>query len=304
MQFYDINVSVMGLHTLQELAPVPPAEAAVSAHVGTTAVLEHAPEGYVGHRRAADEVQTPDLAPAELPLPPERAERDVRYGFEAAEHAMGNLVQELAPGIREGRWGTILGDDASGRLPALVIGEVTKKWNADHDLAKPAQQFVAAGRVKADALPDGQAIEAATAEKAAALGEYLEHVKPKMPGRVLVVTEHVKRHGITMLARQLHDHGIPFDLAVVESRHTPAEHMAGWRDQYPEVFDGVDMYVGQDNMHYPVFKEEDALRVGSGVTRASEAPVAAPLPGSAAYVTAARQEIATMGDKLYRNIVQ
>lgn len=231
-----------------------------------------------------------------------QAAEEVKGGFEAAEHAMGNLVAQLAPGIEEERWSAVLGDDRKGRLPALVIGDMMNRWATEHGESKPGRLFIAGGRLGNEAAASGITLEAATQQKAANLHEYAAHIKPQLGERTLVVTEHVRTDGIIPVVEALRDNGIPFDLAIVEARGTAEEHKAGWQERYPGLFDGAEVYVGQDAVHYPVFGEEDiinGLGRAAGVKRAGLEPVATVDETHRAHVAAAREEAAHMADTFY-----
>jgi hypothetical protein len=227
------------------------------------------------------------------------AEHEVREDLEVATDAMSNLVQELAPGIKSGRWDSLIGDDASGRLPALVIGKIMDRYAREHGTPQPERVFVAAGKIRPGEEPDGFTNQAANRQKFVTLRRHIGDSRERLGERALVVTEHVKGNGITMLGKALHDNGVDFDLAVVDTRYTADKMLEAWRGYFPDEFAGTELYKGSEHIQHTVFKDGTALLRARGITRDPLSPIAVPDDSNRDYVQAGRTEVSYLADELY-----
>lgn len=90
---------------------------------------------------------------------PEKAEDlftdEERLALEQLEAPLARVLEELRPEIEKGNYKVIIGDDASGRIPALILGKVLKNIYATQGAEPPLMRFVAGSkeiRNKPDAL--------------------------------------------------------------------------------------------------------------------------------------------------------
>lgn len=148
-------------------------------------------------------VESSDL-PAPVGLHEKSMIRDSTEAIEEIEPAMNSLIEKLAPGIREGRWTSVLGDDVGGRLPATMVGSVMKDLAREHPGSiNPQRLFIAAGRDQ-DKRTDS-------------IDDYIGAIKPQLGERVLLVSEYVETgKTIIEMALSLRRQGIACDIATAQ----------------------------------------------------------------------------------------
>ncbi len=71
---------------------------------------------------------------------------DERAAMEDIDGQISVLLEELRPNIENGKYKLVVGDDASGRVPALIIAGALKKIYAARGAAPPAVRFIAGSR--------------------------------------------------------------------------------------------------------------------------------------------------------------
>lgn len=133
--------------------------------------------------------------------------------FLDAEFSFENLMEELIPAIRKHPYAMIIGDDAGGRLPTLVIHEVMDELCRRHGIPRPAVRFYAGGR-----RGNSTALEEEAYRK---IGEDLQRkVKDLKGGRILLTTEYMSG-GLSMdyMASVLKSLGVDFDIAALSLAH-------------------------------------------------------------------------------------
>lgn len=59
------------------------------------------------------------------------------------EEPLARVLEKLRPELERGEYRLIIGDDASGRIPALIVGEVVRKLCEEKGFPKPLIRFVA-----------------------------------------------------------------------------------------------------------------------------------------------------------------
>lgn len=116
--------------------------------------------------------QTPDLPPEESSI----YETDVRI----LEPSMIKIGKELSPEFEEGRYGLIIGDDTSGRLPALAVKGVADFVSDASHKEHPKLVFLQAGH------------DVSSEDVVKQFNERVVSQKDKLSGRrILVVTEYI-----------------------------------------------------------------------------------------------------------------
>ena len=143
--------------------------------------------------------------------------------LEAARTNFEELVADMAPDIDAGRWDLIIGDDVSGRIPALILADVIKRRYADKDIDPPNIRFIALGQ---HVLPDsyreylidqGEADDGVFNEPSPT-EEQLRNVVEGMGGskRALFVTDNIgEGNSIRLIMGALEHHGIASDVASI-----------------------------------------------------------------------------------------
>ncbi len=142
----------------------------------------------------------------------EKPKREVEYShgeIEALREPFFKLVEKLKPDIDAGTYDVIIGDDVSGRIPALalrsVFAERMRKLHpnlspeADRDMLKT--YFVAGGRITSNTD---------------ALSDFFRKINPEVKRKALLVTEYIATgNSIARLGTLLENEHIPFDIVTI-----------------------------------------------------------------------------------------
>lgn len=72
----------------------------------------------------------------------ELARQEAEAVLEEIQPQLASLLEQLAPGIRADRYGVIVGDDTSGRVPALILREAINRYRTSKGLPKLPVVFV------------------------------------------------------------------------------------------------------------------------------------------------------------------
>lgn len=154
----------------------------------------------------------------------------IRLWLERARGDFNHLGEQLCADIPVKQWDVIMGDDASGRLPALFAGELVKLWRNDQDMPPPKRVFIGGGRVPTEAFahddikaaaegtepthPFLQAIAKMVHQKQLEVSHAVEHLVPADTVRVLIVTDYIENgHTLKRLTSALQERGIGYDIA-------------------------------------------------------------------------------------------
>lgn len=169
------------------------------------------------------------------------------YNFEEVSNLkeqIGDLVKQLKVSIEEEEYATIIGDDASGRIPALILKKISESITGNQIKIL----FIAGGK--------GNMWDE---DKIKNMGEKIKNIQEHIKGRVLFVTEFMsKGEGMVNMAEQLEKHGIDFDVASVASRQTKEKYQEDF-----EIFKRHKLIIGQDGIWGApsVYNEEDIAGV-------------------------------------------
>lgn len=133
-------------------------------------------------------------------------------------NGLEQLIQRLAPGIKEQRW-HLLVDDVSGRTPGNFVAEVTRDYARDTGTKSPQIFYVASGR--GGLSETGEQIRLKNSEHSpvnlAALTERVGMVIDKLRDRrALIITDFMHSGGsVARIGHALNAHGVDFDVASV-----------------------------------------------------------------------------------------
>ncbi len=136
------------------------------------------PEAVPSWNELAAELKLTDEAKAEFTTAEQRDLVEFKAALESMRFQFQDVAVQLRPGIEAHRWDAIIGDDVSGRLPALFVGRLMQRHAAATGAATPNIMFAA---------PDKMAGE----EKQQALREHFANHQDKLGHRVLIVTEFI-----------------------------------------------------------------------------------------------------------------
>jgi len=130
------------------------------------------------------------------------------FNFNDLRQPAENILNQLRESIERGEYGLIIGDDASGRLPTLLLSGVLKQIYRERNHKSLSVQFFAGDRSKADADYCEQL--------AGRFAQQFLRLQHQDNGRVLIVTELLDTgSAIQPLALLLKKHQIPFDVATI-----------------------------------------------------------------------------------------
>lgn len=135
--------------------------------------------------------------------------KDQRYVIESLEKPIENILTQLSPKIERGEYGLIVGDDASGRVPALILRSVIDAAYEKHGYKKAVTRFVAGTRF---IDPDQEG------DKFGKEVDFFIRLKDKMGAsrRALVVTDTIHTgESIVFIVDALKAAGIQADVAAI-----------------------------------------------------------------------------------------
>lgn len=117
----------------------------------------------------------------------EQAVRDLKVPIQ-------DIIKQIRPEIEQGAYRLIIGDDASGRIPAFIVGHVCKKIYEKNGLTPPHVRFIAGST-----MLDDQARE----KKLGLVTEQIAKIRSRVAqnsntnGKVLIVTDTISS-GLSM----------------------------------------------------------------------------------------------------------
>lgn len=163
-------------------------------------------------------------------------EKERHYNFEAIkrlEAPMKNVVWQLKEAIDKGEYDTLIGDDASGRIPTLVLRKImenrTDKLHPDlksEERNKLLQTYFVAGNT----------------DNEKAITDFLRRATLNDKNKILLVTEYMSSgRSMKRLTEILEGAGVKFDVAVLGM--TPDRSEKEYREKYPEMFSRHNFYM-------------------------------------------------------------
>lgn len=158
---------------------------------------------------------------------PEHSVNSFEIGSLAAP--IGRIMKQLRERVDQGAYDVVIGDDASGRIPALIIAEVIGKIYRQKGYATPATRFFAGSGQGWDDLGLQEERDEKLRMVRESLRELYEQLRAgKGIGRTLIVTDTIVTGGsLYPLSAALHVSGVSFDVATIaleiiddEDKHT------------------------------------------------------------------------------------
>lgn len=156
------------------------------------------------------------------------------------------LLLNLAPAIREHKYNVVLGDDSSGRVPALVIGGLMKEIYKEDNLESPQILFLSGGRHGGKEKQRDKKVDEYT-------GKLLKNKKIRPEDKILFVTEYLgsgqsEARIINILKKQ----GLTCDLAYLSTYKEK-------RDlEYAKMLKDIDVYEGVSPYISPLYNHKIA----------------------------------------------
>jgi len=199
------------------------------------------------------------------------------------------LTEKLKENIDNDEYDTLIGDDASGRIPTLVLREIINRRREEmhpgEKVGGIVTKFIAGGR--------GYSWDEKKREN---LKPVLEKIKKDIHRKALVVTEHMRHSGIAKMAEALDEAEINFDLAILSSFLPKEKHI---KDN--PILETKKIYVGKEDGSTPDIYARSSF---SGVKK--EYPDV-PLASRNKYanqndINEVRREVKMLAEKTIRNI--
>jgi hypothetical protein len=185
---------------------------------------------------------------------------------------MRKSIERILEGISEhidrGEYRVLIGDDASGRIPALILGKNIKNIYASRDLPSPVLKFIAGTtRYCPEDQTQDEDIKRKLDEKATRVKNFLASEKIKGhingSGRVLIVTDSVQTSAsIRPIWEELESMDIEFDIATIG-----ASYLGLIQRDFPEIYSRLYYVVTHDPEIYA--HEKGSNRLG-GVRKEPE----------------------------------
>lgn len=128
-----------------------------------------------------------------------------RFEIEQIAPALSEIVSELGPSIENGEYDTFIGEDASGRIPAIIIWQAAKEVSGWKDKEQPDLRFIV-----------GTQTGHISPEKLEGIRNVLK--KTDKSGKKLIITEFVfSGNSMKTMIDTIKDAGFEADVAVVHS---------------------------------------------------------------------------------------
>ncbi len=171
------------------------------------------------------------------------------------------ILDELRPEIEQGNYSLILGDDASGRIPTLIMAKCIKKIYKEKGFELPLVRFVAGGQHsgEAEAKPSIQKRIASIKKELTENG-----LVEGRAGKTLVVTEYIRSgEGMKAIVDGLRENNMSTDIASVG--------IAGFQPELVKKL-GTRIVAGMDRIPFIYSRKELA-----GLFKDKGSPIAKPL---------------------------
>lgn len=120
------------------------------------------------------------------------------------EHLLRIALERIRDSIDRGEYGLVIGDDASGRIPTLIVGEVLKKLYSNRGFIFPKIRFIAGSTGLGPRARE---------EKKSRVAEFIGSIKDEFSGRVLIVTDTINSgSSVSVLKSALQENKIDSDV--------------------------------------------------------------------------------------------
>ena len=176
---------------------------------------------------------------------PKRVEKDTgaamesswRETIEELEEPLARILEDLRPELEKGSYKVVLGDDASGRIPALILAKAIAEIYKVRNYDKPLVRFIAGGKqyrgvVRREDLKEdlrnhlqrvGEDAGILNAGTFSQIKTWLSHISGK-DKKILIVTDVVTTgKPLQFFVENLLENNIPVDTATVAIRSDQSE---------------------------------------------------------------------------------
>lgn len=217
--------------------------------------------------------------------------------LQMANEQLVGLSRKLAEGIRNNQWQILIGEDVSGRIPALFIYELIKRYNSSNNISPPQLFFLASGK---NVVVEGERVAQENVED---LAEYVKAHRELARGkRALYITDVVHSgESLQKSAIALGVNGIHFDIASLDSHiSSSVTNSLGLKES--KLYTGTMVDAEQLGNLYTGFGGKPALRAAVGVEKNGNEPTTRATYQDTAAVNDLRAQIKTMANEAYTTI--
>lgn len=166
----------------------------------------------------------------------------IHYNFEeleGLEESAVEMVKRMKAKIDHGDYDILISDDASGRIPTLMLRKIINERNK---VLHP-EQSVKEREIKTVFISGG--ISPANNE---VLQKAFEDLKPEVKKAALLVTEYMSTgESIARIAGLLEKAELSFDIASLTARGNFYDYLRA----FPDVVGNHNLFIGDDTAHYP-----------------------------------------------------
>lgn len=159
--------------------------------------------------------------PTQQEQKPVEAEKEVQLEEVAElEAPIKKIIEKIRDRIESGEYKLVIGDDASGRIPALILGEFLKEIYKINGLSEPDTIFIP-GKLKETELPTLlkkllQQFLRLKSKESAILEEHLHKHRAEPGDKILIVTDTVySGNSLKVLVGLLKELGYICDIATI-----------------------------------------------------------------------------------------
>lgn len=140
----------------------------------------------------------------------DQSEKEIQFEEIAElESPIKIIIERIKSKIENGEYGLIIGDDASGRVPALILGNFIREVHGKNEHVKPNIIFIP-GKIRTNS------IDYFEEEDAKYLEDYIEKKGATKDKRILIVTDTVMSgNSLKTLVRRLKKVGYACDIATI-----------------------------------------------------------------------------------------
>lgn len=186
-----------------------------------------------------------------------RDNMEIEKEFESSRAAFEKLSKQLMPALKEHKYNIVIGDDASGRVPTLVLSGLIREINQQDKLKPPKVLFFAAGRRESERIK--KKVKRGITEYLLGL-EKKGEINPE-ESRALIVTEHMDTgKSLEYLTEAVKAAGLFCDAASLTSELN----IEDYKFNKSKKLQGSKLYIGEQKEWTPPFYGSPEL---SGVVK-------------------------------------
>lgn len=161
---------------------------------------------------------------AEIDRPKIKSEKIYNQEIADLEEPINELIRQLRYNLESGKYDLVIGEDASGRIPALIVKKVVDHIYKSHGHNQPQLKFIAGFQTNISYGLDNADFENLDESEQNDLKAKIETLKNDFSGykgtKALLVTDYIfQGKSSASIKSILQDIGVELDIATVKSSH-------------------------------------------------------------------------------------